>query len=276
MRFDRPQRQAERLGRLGVREVAAQAERHGRALLVGDKSTFGKGTVQSVLELSQYLPPAYRSYKPGALKITVQKFYRVSGGSTQNRGVIPDIHLPSAGDISDVTESAQKDALPYDEIEPAAYDRAGSVDGKLAPIAKASEDRVAAAKEFAWIREDLERWEKQKKDKTLSLNEKKRLAERKADEDRAEARKKERLTLKDRPPVFDEITLAMLDGKAKTPAASTSTATSPLLDDDEGYERSPDAPDAVLHETLRIASDLAENVSPGATAYHSSNSNVTQ
>ena len=255
---------------------AAAMQDYGRALLVGDKSTFGKGTVQSVLELNQYLPPAYRSYKPGALKITVQKFYRVSGGSTQHRGVIPDIHLPSAGDISEVTESAQKNALPYDEIEPAAYDRAGSVDGKIAPVSKASADRVAASKEFAWLREDLERWEKQKKDKTLSLNEKKRLDERKADEDRAEARKKERVALKERPPVFEEITLAMLDGKAKTPAPSTSTVTAPSLDDDEAYERSPDAPDAVLNETLNIASDLAASVSPGATAYHSSSANVTQ
>jgi carboxyl-terminal processing protease len=255
---------------------AAAMQDYGRALLVGDKTTFGKGTVQSVLELGQYLPPAYRSYKPGALKITVQKFYRVSGGSTQNRGVIPDIHLPSAGDITDVTEAAQKDALPYDEIEPAAYDHAGSVNGKIAPVSKESADRVAASKEFAWIREDLERWEKQKKDKTLSLNEKKRLAERQADEDRAEARKKERLALKEKPPAFEEISLAMLDGKAKAPAASTATVTAPSLDDDEDYARSPDAPDAVLNESLRIASDLSASVSPGATAYHSSSSNVTQ
>jgi carboxyl-terminal processing protease len=255
---------------------AAAMQDYGRALIVGDKSTFGKGTVQSVLELNQYLPPAYRNYKPGALKITVQKFYRVSGGSTQNRGVIPDIHLPSAGDISEMTESAQKDALPYDEIEPAAFDRAASVDGKIAPLVKASGDRVAASKEFAWIAEDLQRWEKQKKDKTLSLNEKKRLEERKADEDRAAARKKERIAMKIKAPVFEEITLAMLDGKAKAPAPSTSTATVPLLDDDEDYERSPDAPDAVLDETMRIASDLAASVAPGATAYHSSSTNVTQ
>jgi len=260
---------------------AAAMQDYGRALIVGDKSTFGKGTVQSVLELSQYLPPAYRAYKPGALKITVQKFYRVSGGSTQNRGVIPDIHLPSGGDISDMTESAQKDALPYDEIEPAVYDRAGSVDGKIAPVSRESAERVSSSKEFAWIREDLERWEKQKKEKSISLNETKRLAERKADEDRAASRKKERIAMKEKSPAFEEITLAMLDGTAKTPATSTGTAgTAPAapatIDDDEGYERAPDAPDAVLNETLRIAGDLASNVSPSATAYHASSSNVTQ
>ena len=244
---------------------AAAMQDYGRALIVGDKSTFGKGTVQSVLEMTQYLPPAYRSYKPGALKITVQKFYRVSGGSTQNRGVIPDIHLPSAGDLSDATESAQKNALPYDEIEPASYERADSLGGKIASVSKASAERIAAAREFSWIREDLERWEKQKKDKVLSLNEKRRLAERHADEERAQARKKARLALKEKPPAFDEITVALLDGKAKTPAASTGTVTAPPLDE-EDYARSPDAPDAALDETLRIAADLAASASPAAAA----------
>jgi carboxyl-terminal processing protease len=237
---------------------AAAMQDYGRAVVVGDKSTFGKGTVQSVLELNQYLPPAYRSYRPGALKLTVQKFYRVSGGSTQNRGVIPDIHLPSGGDLSESTESNSKDALPYDEIEPAAFDRAGNVTGKIPALAKASDDRTAASKEFQWIREDLARWEQQKKDKTVSLNEKKRLAEHKADEDRSEGRKKTRIALKQKPFAFEEITLASLDGKSAPPKTSTSTATTPLLDDEEpGYERSPDAPDAVLEEGLRMAADLS-------------------
>lgn len=256
---------------------AAAMQDYGRALVIGDKSTFGKGTVQSVLELNQYLPPAYRAYKPGALKLTVQKFYRVSGGSTQNRGVIPDIHLPSAGDLSDMTEAAQKDALPYDEIEPAPYNRAGTVDGKAAALEKASAERVAASKEFQWIHEDLARWEKQKKDKAVSLNEAKRLAERKADEDRGEARKKERLALKQKPLAFEEITLAMLDGKAPAVAPSTGTAVSPF-DDEEGFERAPDAPDAVLEETLRIAKDMvaASVAAPGATASRDNGRSVAQ
>jgi hypothetical protein len=86
--------------------------------------------------------------------------------------------------------------------------------------------------------------------------------------------------MKEKVPAFEEITLAMLDGTAKAPAASTGTATTTaaMIDDDEGYERSPDAPDAVLDETLNITSDLASNVAPGETAYHShsSSSNVTQ
>lgn len=247
----------------------AAMQDYGRGLVVGDKSTFGKGTVQSVLELNQYLPPAYRSYKPGALKLTVQKFYRVSGGSTQHRGVLPDIHLPSAGDLSDSTESSQKNALPYDEIEPASYARTGETDGRIPLLAKASAERLAASQEFEWIREDLARWEKQKTDKTLSLNEKKRLAERKADEDRQASRKKERLASKLKPMAFEEITLAMLDGKTPPVAASTAPAhgAEPRMDDEEGFERAPDAPDAILEESLRIAGDLAAVTAPsGAQA----------
>ncbi|MEK7384412.1 MAG: carboxy terminal-processing peptidase [Elusimicrobiota bacterium] len=243
----------------------AAMQDYGRGLIVGDKSTFGKGTVQSVLELNQYLPPAYRSYKPGALKLTVQKFYRISGGSTQHRGVLPDIHLPSAGDLSESTESSQKNALPYDEIEPAPYVRIGATDGRRAPLAKASAERVASSREFQWIREDLERWEKQKADKTLSLNERKRLAERKADEDRQTARKKERIASKRKPLAFEEITLAMLDGKTPPVAASTAPArgAAPRAEEDEeDFERAPDAPDAVLEESLRIADDLVAGTAP--------------
>lgn len=236
---------------------AAAMQDYGRAPVVGDKSTFGKGTVQTVLELNQYLPPAYRAYKPGAIKLTVQKFYRVSGGSTQNRGVVPDIHLPSGGDLYERVESAQKNALPYDEISPVAH---ADLDGlRLQELAKASARRVAESKEFQWIREDLLRWERQKKEKSVSLNESKRLAERRADEERNAARRKERAALKLRAMPYEEITLALLDGKAPAaPAVSTATAKGAGdEDDDESYERSPDAPDAVLEETLRVAADLA-------------------
>ncbi len=261
---------------------AAALQDYGRGVVVGEKSTFGKGTVQSVLELNQYLPPAYRSHKPGALKLTIQKFYRISGGSTQNRGVLPDIHIPFYGDLSESTESSQKNALPYDEIEPTPYDRLATLQAHLSALAKASTTRVESSREFQWIKEDMSRWVKQKKDKVfpgmekrassnmsrwvkqkkdkeLSLNEKVRLAERKTEEDRQSARKKERAARKEKPYAFEDITLAILDGK--TPAVSSTTvvsrpADSPLDEEEPGYERAPEAPDAVLDETLLIAADL--------------------
>ncbi|MBI4060325.1 MAG: carboxy terminal-processing peptidase [Elusimicrobia bacterium] len=237
---------------------AAALQDYGRGVVVGDKSTFGKGTVQSVLELNQYLPPAYRSYKPGALKLTIQKFYRVSGGSTQHRGVLPDIHVPFYGDISESTESSQKNALPYDEVEPAAYDRGAALQARLSALAKASAARVASSREFHWIKEDMARWERQKKDKALSLNEKTRLAERRSEEDRQAARKKERAARKEKPYPSEDVTLALIEGR--TPAVSSAAAAAPpaapLDEEDPGYERAPDAPDAVLDETLRVAVDL--------------------
>ena len=257
--FDGPMIVLTSRGSASASEIfAAALQDYGRGVVVGEKSTFGKGTVQSVLELNQYLPPAYRSYKPGALKLTIQKFYRVSGGSTQHRGVLPDIHIPFYGDISESTESSQKSALPYDEVEPAPYDRSATLQARLSALAKASTSRVAASREFQWIKEDMARWEKQKKDKTLSLNEKTRLAERKIEEDRLAARKKERSARKEKPYASEDITLAILDGKA--PAVSSTTAaappTPPVDDDEPGMERPADAPDAVLDETLRIAADL--------------------
>ena len=257
--FDGPMIVLTSRGSASASEIfAAALQDYGRGLVVGEKTTFGKGTVQSVLELNSYLPPAYRSYKPGALKLTIQKFYRVSGGSTQHRGVIPDVHIPYYGDISESTESSQKSALPYDEVEPAPFDRSTALKAKTAALVKASTARVASSREFQWIKEDMARWEKQRKDKSVSLNEKKRLDERKTDEDRTAARKKERAARKEKPFASEEITLALLDGKAPAVSTTTVKADPAKLDDDEdGFERSPDAPDAVLDETLRIAVDLA-------------------
>jgi hypothetical protein len=128
-------------------------------------------------------------------------------------------------------------------------------------LAKASTARVASSREFQWIKEDMARWEKQKKDKALSLNEKTRLAERKAEEDRQAARKKERGARKEKPYASEDITLEILDGKS--PAVSSSTAVArpvdPLDEDEPGFGHPADAPDAVLDETLRIAVDLAAN-----------------
>jgi|CXWL01.1.fsa_nt_gi carboxyl-terminal processing protease len=256
--FDGPLTVLTSRGSASASEIfAAAIQDYGRGLVVGEKSTFGKGTVQSVLELNAYIPPAYRSYKPGALKLTIQKFYRVSGGSTQHRGVIPDIHVPFYGDDSESTESSMKNALPYDEVEPAPFARL-SERARLPTLLKNSSSRIASSREFQWIKEDMARWEKQRKDKSTSLNENTRLAERKAEEDRQQARKKDRLARKEKPFASEDITLAILDGKAPTTSTATAVSTTmPADDDDVGYERAPDAPDAVLNEALRISADLA-------------------
>ncbi len=244
---------------------------YGRALVVGEKSTFGKGTVQSIIDLSQYLPAALKDFDPGAVKLTIQKFYRISGGSTQNRGVIPDVQLPSIDDYLDIAEKALPNAMPYDEVEPAQYARVDYfTTPQLKDLARLSAQRVDASREFQWVREDIARYKKQKQDKTISLNLAKRLADKKADEARETERKKERLAMHEKPLVAREITLESLDGTAP-PAVSTAAVMMPHDDDDQAdsgsdYKKAPPPPDFVLEETAHILADMIAPPSGTATA----------
>ena len=236
--------------------LAAALQDYGRAVVAGNKSTFGKGTVQSVVELDQYMPSALHAYKPGSLKLTIQKFYRISGGSTQNRGVIPDIRLPAVADSMDMTETSLKNAMPYDEVEPVPFQKLDTVTPVLPQLEKDSQGRVAVSPEFGYIREDSERYQKQQKDKALSLNESQRRAEKAADEERAKKRKAERAARK--APKFPqvEITLETLEGKPAAAAvqASTQTKTGDLNGEEE-ENKDPSAPDVYGDEAARIVAD---------------------
>jgi carboxyl-terminal processing protease len=118
---------------------AGAIQDYNRGVIVGE-STFGKGTVQRVLELKPYVP----SPEPvGDLKITYQKFYRVSGSSTQHKGVTPDVLLPAAYDADKFGESASLTALPWDVIKKASYTKTASVNEKaMAQVRKNFQDRV--------------------------------------------------------------------------------------------------------------------------------------
>src|SRR6266404_758662 len=101
---------------------AAALQDYGRAVVVGDKNTFGKGTVQTILPIGRFASLlGSRSDEDGALKLTIQKFYRVAGGSTQLHGVASDIVLPSLSDLPEFGEGALKNCLPYDEVSKAKY-----------------------------------------------------------------------------------------------------------------------------------------------------------
>ncbi len=101
--------------------MAGALQDYGRALIVGDSSTFGKGTVQTVAGLSDIMKRSGLSFKsdPGALRLTIQKFYRASGASTQLKGVVPDIELPSLTNYIDVGEKTLDNPLKYDVIKSA-------------------------------------------------------------------------------------------------------------------------------------------------------------
>jgi carboxyl-terminal processing protease len=153
-------------------EIAAAAlQDYGRAVIVGDTSTFGKGTVQSLNQLKPFIWPASASATndPGTLKITVRKFYRVTGASTQLRGVVPDIILPDtlSYDTDAASERTLKNALPWDTIQPVNYDKLNLVQPCLPLLRERSDERVATNQDFIYIRQDIAELKKLQGDKLL-------------------------------------------------------------------------------------------------------------
>ncbi|MDZ4742155.1 MAG: carboxy terminal-processing peptidase [Verrucomicrobiota bacterium] len=172
---------------------AAALQDYNRALMVGEKSTFGKGTVQALIELKRF----YQTNDSGAMKMTVQKFYRIAGGSTQLKGVIPDVQLPSLFDVLDIAEKSLDSPLPYDEIPSTKFSNYNNMNpGITDQLSKKSLARIEKNPDYKYILEDIKIQESRPKDRPISLNEKTRMDEKNADKARIEARKKERLARK--------------------------------------------------------------------------------
>lgn len=151
--------------------LAAAMQDYKRGVIVGTSpSSFGKGTVQRFFNLDDYLPPAYANIKPlGEVKITTQKFYRVNGGATQLKGVVPDIILPDPYYLLDQGEKEQDYPLAWDEIAPANYQPvkpAYSVD----KLKENSDARVKGNSGFAILNDAAKRLKKQKDETIVSLN----------------------------------------------------------------------------------------------------------
>jgi carboxyl-terminal processing protease len=155
---------------------AGAIQDYGRGLIIGQQ-TYGKGTVQNAHPLNYTI--FGRKPELGQLNVTIGKYYRITGESTQDRGVTPDIQLPSLIDANEVGESTRDRALPWDHIEPATF----RVEGDLKPIAATLEklhaDRTAGSADFKYLKEDIAALEAMRSQKTLSLNLKTREAERK-------------------------------------------------------------------------------------------------
>jgi carboxyl-terminal processing protease len=193
--------------------LAGALQDYGRALLIGDSSTHGKGTVQGVNPLKHFFQPGTytATNDPGALKITVRKFYRASGASTQLKGVVPDIILPSPNNVLEVGEAALDNPLLWDTIPSATFERLNRVEPYLAELRKRSTERVNTEKDFDYIREDMELVKKQQDDKSVSLNEQQRLKEKEENDARGKAREKERLARKNPEPKVYDLTLKLAD-----------------------------------------------------------------
>jgi carboxyl-terminal processing protease len=224
---------------------------------------------------------------PGALKLTIKKFFRPSGTTTQLKGVIPDIVLPSvANESKDIGESALENPLPGDPIASAQYDRLNLVEPYLPDLRKRSLERVAADKEFGFVREDIEQFKKHQADKTISLNEQQRLKEQDEAEARQKARDKERLARPEPPEKVYELTLKLAAQPGLPPpvtktnaamaklsahadaigsAAGTSSSAAGSGDDnlDDAEAEKPGTPDEPLVETEHILIDYLSVVPKG-------------
>jgi carboxyl-terminal processing protease len=192
--------------------VAGALQDYGRALVVGDTSTFGKGTAQQIYYLSRLPTFSDTDHDPGTLKLTNSKFYRASGASTELRGVAADIVLPSLwNDSTEVGESTLDNHFPWDTIESSHYEKVDMVQPELPELAKRSNQRTSTNKEFAYLRADIERIRKQREDKTVSLNEKQQLADRAQIIADHQQREKERATRKKEEPKVYDLTVAQAD-----------------------------------------------------------------
>ena len=164
---------------------AAAIQDYGRGLIIGEPS-FGKGTVQTMINLDQMA----RNDKPkfGELKMTVAQFFRINGGTTQLRGVVPDISFPTTSDPETFGESSYENALPWAQIPAAEYRAAGNIKALIPLLQIRHEARVAKNKDFQYLKEDIAEVRQLRKRNIVSLNE----AERRKELDQQEARLKAR------------------------------------------------------------------------------------
>lgn len=207
--------------------MAAALRDYGRALVVGDTS-FGKGTVQQSKPLARVYD--FNDEQLGSIHYTIAKFYRINGGSTQLKGVSPDIYLPTGVDSKEFGESTEPNALPWDKINPVQYDSYLNIEAYVPQLTAKSNKRVNNSLAFKLIKDDLDRYYKLKDKKVLSVNLAQREQMKKDDDAYALKTTNQRLKLMGKPAVK----------KVKD------------LPDDFEFD------DTILDETVIIASDFAD------------------
>jgi len=250
--------------------VAGALQDYGRALIVGDFSTFGKGTVQTILPLGPIMERSgvTPASDPGALKVTISKFYRPGGSSTQLRGVRPDIVLPSLTDTPEISEAGMKNPMEWDAVPPAHFTHFDLVAPFVTTLRDQSRARIDSDRDFKWWREDVASLEQNRASKSVSLNEADRLRERDNAKARTKAHDAERLAHKEAIPPTYEITVknAAEPGLPKPIAPEKSTVTSAQSNDDSGDDADSALPslDLLLRETENILTDYMQFLAPAS------------
>ncbi|MUV13459.1 carboxy terminal-processing peptidase [Noviluteimonas gilva] len=173
-------------GSASASEIFAGAiQDYGRGLVIGE-TTFGKGTVQNLIDLDRW--PQNDGDKYGQVKLTIAQFFRISGGSTQHKGVVPDIRFPVTVDASEFGESTYDNALPWSRIQAVDHTQYGNFAPIIPRLDALHAARVAKDKEFQWWSDDVAQFREESAKKSVSLNE----ADRRAERDKFEAKRKQR------------------------------------------------------------------------------------
>ncbi|WP_094751997.1 carboxy terminal-processing peptidase [Psychromonas sp. CD1] len=169
---------------------AAALQDYNRAIIIGEPS-FGKGTVQQNRRIARFYDQDAETI--GSVQYTIAKFYRITGGSTQNKGVTPDILFPSAVDPDETGESLEKNALPWDKVRKTNYTQWVSLDTKIAQLKIKNKARIKKEIEFSYLAEDIAQYQREKDTKTISLVEKVRITKQEKNEQEGLKRINERL-----------------------------------------------------------------------------------
>lgn len=173
-------------GSASASEIFAGAiQDYGRGLVIGE-TTFGKGTVQNVVPLDRW--PASEKERFGQVKLTIAQFFRVSGSSTQHKGVVPDLAFPASVDASEFGESTYDNALPWTRIAAVPHTQYGNFAPIVPRLETRHDDRIRSDREFQWWQEDVQQFRTEAAKKYVSLNE----AERRAERDKQETQRKQR------------------------------------------------------------------------------------
>jgi carboxyl-terminal processing protease len=242
--------------------VAGAIQDYGRGLVIGE-STFGKGTVQNIVPLDRW--PANETERFGHVKLTVAQFFRPGGSSTQNKGVVPDLAFPVTVDATEYGESTYDNALPWRQIAAVPHETYGNFDRLLPTLQTLHQARVADDVEFRWWKEDVAEFRAERDKTWISLNE----AERRAERDRQDARRKQRQEERRRlglalDPLGDETDDGLQAGERN------------VAQDAARQKAAEKRPDPLLRESAAILSDamrlldndrqLAAQVLPSSTA----------
>ena len=249
---------------------AAAIQDYGRGLIIGEPS-FGKGTVQTMVDLDRVAKNRMPEF--GTLKMTVAQFFRINGGTTQLRGVTPDILFPTVADAENSGESSFDNALPWVQIKAADYAPAGDLRGLLPLLLARHEARVKKDSDFQYLQDDIAEFKLQRQKNLISLNETVRRKERDAQEERLKLRESRRDA--------DRGSLQNAIDKAAAPATGGARQDDGLQADERNLANElaaekarKNAKDVLLNEAVRILGDevgilktnasLAAQVRPGS------------